>query len=394
MIQLFWNAWTASSGNAWVNVMIWVALSLLFFEALNFFTKEKFVKWIEKSKNTQPIIAAVLGIIPGCGATLFLVPLYNKRKLTFGALVSSFIATMGDASFVVLVAAPMSFLIMTLISSVVAIIVGYIVDLTPIGAKITSHSNIDEVKQKDKKFQKELSKSEKKILPEWFAWTEKYGVTALFWFFIVIAFPAAVMTLVVPGIADQKNWYYDAMLPISIPIVISFLVYYLLRKIMLNYFVHRDDRVHLDSIHSGGPHKKDFLHILSDTTTASVFMLFWIFFGTFAYEFIVVQLIGEESFKKFITMKEFQVAMIFVGASIGLLPGCGPQIAFATIFIGGGMSGAAMTANTISQDGDAGFPLLATDKRGFMWIKVINFIPAILVGLLMLIPDLMWFANP
>ncbi len=390
--MFFLDAWNDSSGNAWINVMVWVALSLLFFETLNFFTREKFVQWIERSKGTQPIIAALLGIIPGCGATLFLVPLYNKRKLTFGALVASFIATMGDASFVILVGDPMTFLIITVITSIVGIIVGYIIDLSPIGDRITAESDRDESKQHEKQAQKALSQEEKRLLPEWYSLGEKYGITTLFWLAIFVATPAAVMTLSIPDIdSSPVLGYYTAMEWMSLVIVLFFLLYYLLRKLLLNYYVHRDDRVHMDDIHHGGMHKKDFVHILSDTTTASIFMLFWIFMGTFAYELIVVQIVGEEEFMKFITVETMLFLMVFIGAIVGLLPGCGPQIAFATIFINGGMTGAALTANTISQDGDAGFPLIATDKRGFMWIKVINFIPAIIVGLIMLIPAIEWF---
>ncbi len=390
--MFFLEAWNNSSGNAWINVMVWVALSLLFFETLNFFTRERFVQWIEKSKGTQPIIAALLGIIPGCGATLFLVPLYNKRKLTFGALVASFIATMGDASFVILTQDPMSFLIITVITSIVGVIVGYIIDLSPIGDRITAESNRDENKQQERQVQKALSREEKKLIPDWYSVGEKYGITILFWLSIFVATPAAIMTLSIPDIdSSPVLGYYTAMEWMSLVIVLFFLLHYLIRKLLLNYYVHRDDRVHMDDIHHGGMHKKDFIHILSDTTTASIFMLFWIFMGTFAYELIVVEIVGEEEFIDFITVETMLFLMIFIGAIVGLLPGCGPQIAFATIFIRGGMTGAALTANTISQDGDAGFPLIATDKRGFIWIKIINFIPAIIVGLIMLIPAIEWF---
>jgi pimeloyl-ACP methyl ester carboxylesterase len=77
------------------------------------------------------------------------------------------------------------------------------------------------------------------------------------------------------------------------------------------------------------------------------------------------RIIGKDAFMKAITIPEVQIAMVFIGVVIGMFPGCGPQIVFANIFLMGGASAAALTANAISQDGDAGFPLIAVDRRGF-----------------------------
>ncbi|QTL98865.1 hypothetical protein GM661_13275 [Iocasia frigidifontis] len=43
---------------------------------------------------------------------------------------------------------------------------------------------------------------------------------------------------------------------------------------------------------------------------------------------------------------------------------------------------AALLANTISQDGDALFPLLAIDRKSSFWATVITTIPALFVGII------------
>jgi len=48
-----------------------------------------------------------MGVIPGCGGTLFLLPSYNKRELSFSALTAAFISTMGEVAFVLLAFNPM-----------------------------------------------------------------------------------------------------------------------------------------------------------------------------------------------------------------------------------------------------------------------------------------------
>lgn len=410
-------AFKDSAGNSWINVMVWVAVSLLFFEGLNFFTRDKFIRWIERSKKTQPFLAAMLGIIPGCGASLFLVPLYNKRQITFGTLTATFISTMGDASFIILTGDPMSFLIITLFTCVIAIIVGYAIDLSGLGKKIEKKSDEDmvlkeEIKLKKISIQKNITEKEKKFLPDWYHPTETYFIMPLFWLLILMAFPNSIMVLSIPGLTDDKapppphgvEVYNEIMTWMSLVAVILFISWYILRKIMLSYYIHRDDRVHVDDIHYGGMHKTDFVHILKDTTTNSLFMLIWIFIGTYMFDLTssiadnVSDWENNPLNKKhdswliwwISSNKDFQIVMVIIGCIVGLLPGCGPQIVFARVFLGGAANSAALTANTISQDGDASFPLLAVDKRGFIIIKIINFIPAIIIGLVLIIPQLSW----
>ncbi|MHB1981766.1 MAG: putative manganese transporter, partial [Sulfobacillus sp.] len=54
---------------------------------------------------------------------------------------------------------------------------------------------------------------------------------------------------------------------------------------------------------------------------------------------------------------------VALGALVGLIPGCGPQIVVATLFVTGNLPFAAVLANTISQHGDAIFPLLSSARR-------------------------------
>jgi hypothetical protein len=73
---------------------------------------------------------------------------------------------------------------------------------------------------------------------------------------------------------------------------------------------------------------------------------------------------------------------VVVGAFLGLIPGCGPQILFVTMFARGLLPFAALLANAISQDGDALFPLLVLDRRSALLATVVTTVPAILLGLL------------
>jgi hypothetical protein len=69
-----------------------------------------------------------------------------------------------------------------------------------------------------------------------------------------------------------------------------------------------------------------------------------------------------------------------VGAAVGLVPGCGPQILLATAYVEGAIPFSALVANAISQDGDALFPLVAIDKTAAVVASIYTTVPALLVG--------------
>lgn len=98
------------------------------------------------------------------------------------------------------------------------------------------------------------------------------------------------------------------------------------------------------------------------------------------YEVVVYFLGGEVVISGWMTAVGF--GSVIVGACIGLIPGCGPQIIFVTLFTKGMVPFAALLANAISQDGDTLFPLLAIDKKSSLIATVVTTIPALIIGLL------------
>ena len=75
------------------------------------------------------------------------------------------------------------------------------------------------------------------------------------------------------------------------------------------------------------------------------------------------------------------VAGVLVGALVGLVPGCAVQIVFTGIYVSGGLPLPTLVANAISQDGDALIPLAALRRRAAGLATLITIVPAVLVGL-------------
>ena len=65
---------------------------------------------------------------------------------------------------------------------------------------------------------------------------------------------------------------------------------------------------------------------------------------------------------------------------IGFIPGCGPQILTATLYLNGYVPFSAELGNAISNDGDALFPAIAICPREAILATVYSAIPAIIVA--------------
>ena len=60
-------------------------------------------------------------------------------------------------------------------------------------------------------------------------------------------------------------------------------------------------------------------------------------------------------------------------------------IPFISLYSKGVIPFAALVANSISQDGDALFPLIAMDKKSALWATILTTIPAIVIGFIVYI---------
>ena len=131
--------------------------------------------------------------------------------------------------------------------------------------------------------------------------------------------------------------------------------------------------------------KETFIHNASETA----FVNTWVFVAYVIYAISVYFMGGEAIVANWLTATGF--ISIIVGAAIGLIPGCGPQIIFVTLFTKGFVPFAALLSNAISQDGDALFPLIAMDKKSSLWATIITTIPALLFGTIFYFIEIKFF---
>ncbi len=147
-------------------------------------------------------------------------------------------------------------------------------------------------------------------------------------------------------------------------------IYMIVNKKVLKSDSHEEEESKVFSL------KETLIHNAEDTA----FVNTWVFVAYVIYEIAVYAVGGEAVVKDW--MLATGMASVFIGAAIGLIPGCGPQIIFVTLYTKGMLPFAALLANALSQDGDALFPLLAIDKKSSLLATVITTIPALIVGVI------------
>ncbi len=399
---------------AFLEVGAFVGAVLLLFGYVNFKTSGNFVSKIEKSKKWQPVIGALLGLSPGCGGAIFVMPLFVKRIVSFGTVIAALIATMGDSAFVIISVMPINYIIISLISLSVAIITGYIVDYFKIGEKLSKRFSPEQ-----KKHITDLHASanhntqcrECKLIENYagervkhightegdeidialhhkakghqsqddFGYKFTHNAYKIFWVFISIGLILGIMLLA------QIDVNSLAIPNLGMVIGISGTLFSVIMMILgKKYFqddTHEEEEFKLMSL------KETLIHNAEETA----FVITWVFVAYVIYELSIFAIgggnhaAGEELLTQF--MLSSGIWPVIIGALIGLIPGCGPQIIFVALFLKGLVPFAALAANAISQDGDALFPLLAIDKKSSLWATVITTIPAIIIGVILYYAD-------
>ncbi len=374
--------------DSYLQVTVFVAAALLVFSLIDYKLQGGFVRWISGSKRLQPLIGALLGALPGCGGAIFLMPLYVKRQVTFGAVVSTLIATAGDSAFVLLAADFPAYLLVTAISMVVAVVTGYLVDLLGIGLKEdpaellpkpSEHPHANEHHQdlaseqlhhightEGDSIDVALHHKTKHPKQNSLGYMLTHRGFWLFWIFLGVGLIPGVMLLtgysLGDGVGDQL-WRLVGLVGTFLSVGL-----FLAGKQFLAATDHEEQEHKLYSlkeslIHSGGE---------------VAFVGTWVFVAYLAYE-ILLQLVGGDAALADAMMSAGFTSVV-VGAMIGLIPGCGPQVIFVTLFAKGMIPFSALLANAISQDGDALFPLIALHRPSAFKATMVTTIPALLVG--------------
>ena len=106
-------------------VTAWVVASFMLFEILVNIAGLDLKTWFVHYAYLAPLIAVLIGFLPGCGPQIIVTTLYIQGIIPFSALVGNAISNDGDALFPAIAMAPKAAVIATLYTSIPALAVGY-----------------------------------------------------------------------------------------------------------------------------------------------------------------------------------------------------------------------------------------------------------------------------
>ena len=106
-------------------VTIWVIIAFLLFEIIIFFTAFDLKVLFSNYVILAPLIAVLIGFIPGCGPQIIITSIYLMGVIPLSAQIGNAISNDGDALFPVLAIAPKVGLLATLCSAIPALIFSY-----------------------------------------------------------------------------------------------------------------------------------------------------------------------------------------------------------------------------------------------------------------------------
>ena len=384
-----------SMRDAFLAVTVFVAAMVLLFSWLQYITAGKFVDAIRANKRWQPVIGALMGITPGCGGAIVMMPMYARGYVTYGTVIATLIATLGDAAFVLIGAAvtDSSFIApviaVHLISFIVGVAWGYLVD----GLKITPRNPLGKFgptfkddNPPENSFESEDVESHEIIddlgreeAGGWRYFLLHQGYT-VWWMVTAIGLIFAVLLLVWSAQDADFNLEINYN-PLTLHGFITW-IGLLGTSLSVILYISQKNWIRDDTEASIGDKLYSMRETMIHSASETAFVTFWVMAAYLVFEFSML----------FSGMTEADLARygdgliaVVLAAFIGLIPGCGPQIIAITAYTKDLLSFPALTANAISQDGDALFPLLVRHRAASLWATIHTTIPALIVGIFLMV---------
>ena len=383
--------------DAFLAVTVFVAAMVLFFSWLQYISAGRFVDTIRANTAWQPVIGALMGITPGCGGAIVMMPMYARGYVTYGTVIATLIATLGDAAFVLIGAAvtDSSFIApvvaVHLISFVVGISWGYLVDsmkITPSNplGKFSANYNdnspsrnvLQETNENMREVFDDLGREEK---TGWGYFLLHQGYT-VWWIVTSLGLIFAILLLV--WSAQDADFTLEINYnPLTLDGFITW-IGLIGTSLSVILYISQKNWISDDSEASIGDKLYSLRETMIHSASETAFVTFWVMSAYLIFEFSML----------FSGMNEADLALfgdgiiaVVLAAVIGLIPGCGPQIIAITAYTKDLISFPALVANAISQDGDALFPLLVRHRVASIWATVHTTIPALIVGICLMIFD-------
>jgi len=345
-----------SLADAFLQVTVFVAATLaLFYSAESWFRIDA-AALLAKYRIWQVPIAAALGALPGCGGAIMVITQYIRGGISYGSVVAVLTATMGDAAFLLLAQAPLMGLSIFAAGFIVGTGSGFIVDAVHGESFLRPHGDSRDGTNG--------------------AHFRRVGSRAWRWGWYAFLLPGFVFGGFVAFQADTETLFGKIM---GIETIVWVGALGAIISLMLWGTVSPSRRKINGSTEevgwaSGAEGR------LSDAPARVVgdtcFVTVWVVFAYLFYE-LGVHFTGVNLANVFRVWTPF---VPLIAIFVGFIPGCGPQVVVATMYLNGLIPFSAELGNAISNDGDALFPAIAMAPRAAIVATLYSAVPAIIVA--------------
>lgn len=323
-------------------ITAFVLFMMVVIEYINVQSRNLWAEKLHKSPLLQIIIAALLGITPGCMGAFTVVSLYTHRMMGLAGLVAVMIATSGDEAFVMFALFPGKALLLNGIMLAIAIAAGWVVHLFE-RKKTIDEMHGFEVHQEDvcRCFDKTI------VFPQLKKITFERSLLIISTFLFTL--------MIVIGVLGPHEWNWKKF---TFLIGALFLLFVFLT--VPNHFL----KEHL------------YNHILKKH-------LLRIFLWTWG-AFLVLHFVESNLTLSNLLQNNLNTVLL-ISVLIGIIPESGPHLMIVTLFSQNLLPFSILLANSIVQDGHGMLPLLAESRKDFIKVKIINMAVGLLVGYILLI---------
>jgi hypothetical protein len=333
-----------------------VLVMMLIIEYINVKSQGKWGENLKKTRFRQVLIAALLGLIPGCVGSFAVVSLYTHQVIGFGALVANMIAGSGDESFVMFSLFPQKALILNAVIFVIAIVVGLIVTAVVrkniIEPQAKPHMVIHQEEHGEDAFS--VRNALKDLRSISFQRAVLLMGALLFIFGIVTGqFEHGGFNLgTMKGMAahEEGGFHWEEIMFLLVSVVALVLIF-----IVKEHFLEEHIWEHII--------KKHFLKVFLWT------------FGALLVIHLMMEYIDVQQW-----MQTNVYTILIIAVLVGIIPESGPNLVFVIFYFNGTLPFSILLANSIVQDGHGALPLLAESKKSFFLMKLINMVVALVAG--------------
>lgn len=347
------------AADAFFEVGVLVGVMLAAFGLLQAATGGRIEAALVRHRRLGPIAGALLGVIPGCGGAILLVPLYRRGTISFGTIVAALVATMGDSSFVLIAAAPRTAVVVHIVLLLAGVATGVLVDLlrfSPPRTALPIGAVSDRVPSTVGAAAAVPNISGRGVFVR-----RPSPTLVAFWSLI-----GAGSIVSLPLLAQVTD-------PTGLARMVGVDVHLLLgatgSAAMVALALASRGRAHVCVV--PGSNRV----ALRDAARETARVTAWVVVAFVAFEVLMLLPTLDPS-----VLPVAGLTGVVAGAIVGLVPSCGPQIVLTGLYTQGALPVAVLLANALSQDGDALLPLLATDRRAALVAAALTTFPGVVIG--------------